>query len=312
MVSFNSLVLATEQRLILMANKDGQPDLYTIDINGKDWRRLTYTLHEEKYPKADASGRFIFTVAVNGLYQLFFQETPQKNAIQLTTPEPGYEIMEPFFHPDGKRVYYNRISTNLRDPKANHVTGEIWICNLNGQTHQKVISEPGLHFNPVAYRDQLLIVANKFQTYFDHPLALFLYDFKTQTLSRQTTGFEAHGSWIGSDTFLAIHYQANETDLTTNVYLIPKNQPKKDWVAIGDPKWGDEIRLPNADASGRLVALTARTAPSSEEATHTSPFKGYQVWIIDLQNQTRKAITPSNVAVEGAWFIPPKEKSRPK
>ena len=296
-----------EQRLIFMCTVDGQPDLYTMNLQGESWVRLTHTAQMEKYPKMDSSGNVIFTAKVDGRDELFLKK-PGDEALRLTISPQDTEVMEPFFHPDGKSVFYNRISSNLRDAQAKAVIGEIWICDLEGKVHKQVIQHPGLHFNPVCRQGELLVVANDFQTYFDHPLALFSIDLKTLERKRLTGGFEAHGSWVDRDRFLAIHYNGGEQDLATNVYLIPRDGQRSDWKALGDPNWGEDVRLPNIDHSGSLVVLTARLPEHKPEtAEPDQPYQGFQVWVVQLKDGSRRALTRPDYAAEGAWIIPVKK-----
>ena len=121
-----------------------------------------------------------------------------------------------------------------------------------------------------------------------------------------TDGFEAHGSWFDDASWLAIHYNSGEGDpRPTNVYLIKRAETPDQWQPIGKPEWGEDVRLPNADASGRYVLMTARAKKPDSEATHAmASYQGYQIWIYDREKGTHQELSSAEHAVEGAWFIP--------
>ncbi len=291
------------QDFVVLSNREGQADLYRVSA-GKEWKRLTNSIEPENYPKSTADGFLVFTTPVKGAAELICID-PQGKRTQLTHNEKGFEVMEPFFGQDGF-VFYNRISNNLRDESATHVTGEIWQCKRDGSGHKKVIDHKGLLFNPVVRDKRLLLVANEFETYFDHPLALFVYDLNDKKLKRITQGFEAHGSWLDDQNFLAIHYQADEKDpLINGVYEIPMEGETTTWKLISQPSWSDNVRLPNVDKSGRFVLMTAKAESDAkpESAGTMSSYVGYQVWIYDRQTGQHKSLSEKTHAAEGAWFI---------
>jgi Tol biopolymer transport system component len=288
-------------RIIWVSHRDGTPDLYTMDAEGKDIVRLTDDADREEYPKVspDKSG-VAFISDRSGKRELWVMALSGGEPRQLTRSAEGLEVMEPDWSPDGRTIAYNVISLNLRDPEAKSVVGEVWRMNRDGSSTERLIESPGLHFNPVYSADgeRLLAVANDFTTYFDHPLAPFLFDAEGGGRRRLTEGFDAHVSWCGGETIVYVNFPADST-VTPGIWRmsIDGGEP----VRLTPPEWTASPRLPNADPTGRWLVFTAD--PEDRPVGEGEPsLVHYDVYKLDLESGKLTPLTRDEHLDEGAWW----------
>jgi Tol biopolymer transport system component len=288
-------------RIIWVSDRDGTPDLYTMDANGGDVARLTEDPDREEYPKVSPQkSQVAFISNRTGKRELWVMPLEGGAARQLTHSPDSLEVMEPDWSPDGKTLAYNVISLNLRDREATRVVGEIWCMNGDGSSPRRLIESPGLHFNPVYSPggEQLLAVANDFATYFDHPLAPFLFDSAGGGRRRLTDGFDAHASWCGSDAILFVHFP-EDTTATPGIWRKPI--VGGDAVRLTPPEWAASPRLPNADPTGRWLLFTAD--PEGRPVNAGEPAqKHHDVYKRDLESGRLHRLTDDEHLDDGAWW----------
>lgn len=288
-------------RIIWVSDRDGTPDLYTMNANGSQVERLTVTPEAEEYPKVSPDrSRVAFISNRSGKRELWVMAmTAGAPALQLTRSPQYFEVMEPDWSPDGGTIAYNLISINLRDPKAIKVVGEVWRMNADGSNAGRLIDHPGLHFNPVFSSDgkQLLAVANDFTTYFDHPLAPFLFD-AGGGRKRLTDGFDAHAAWCGSDRIVYVHFPADTTQ-SSGIWRLGLTGGAPERVTPAE--WKGSPRLPNADPSGRWLLFTADPEGKPVVAGE-SAYRHYNVFKLDLESRALEQLTRDEHLDEGAWW----------
>jgi Tol biopolymer transport system component len=264
--------------------------------------RLTRDPHVEEYPKVSPDRSSVaFISNRTGKRELWVMPfAAGAPARQLTQSPDSLEVMEPDWSPDGKGIVYNVISTNLRDPKATEVVGEVWHMGAGGKDARRLINAPGLHFNPVFSSDgtQLLAVANDFETYFDHPLAPFVFDAGGGGRRRLTSGFDAHAAWCGSKHVVFVSFPA-DTTVSSGVWRLALADSTRE--RLTPPAWKGSPRLPNADPSGRWLVFTAD--PQGKEVAGGMPaYKHYDVYKLDLETRTIEQLTKDEHLDEGAWW----------
>jgi Tol biopolymer transport system component len=289
-------------RIIWVSDRDGTPDLYTMDAEGGQVMRLTQTPDVEEYPKVSPDhSQVAFISNRSGKRELWVMPlAPNGEARQLTQSPDYIEVMEPDWSPDGKTIVYNVISTNLRDPKAVRVVGEVWRMGTDGSGAIRLIVDPGLHFNPVFSPDgkQLLAVANDFVTYFDHPLAPFLFDANGAGRKRLTDGFDAHAAWCGPNHIVFVNFPS-DTTATAGIWrlALAGGAPER----LSPTQWKGSPRLPNADPSGRWLLFTAD--PEGTPVAEGQPAYGhYDVFKLDIETRALQQLTKDEHLDEGAWW----------
>jgi Tol biopolymer transport system component len=93
-------------RLVFMTNRDGNFEIYTMDANGGDWRRITNTPGADYGPEWSPDGRHIaYSEDVGGgTQQVFVVDPDGANRVQLTFGPAGGS--SPIWSPDGRRITY--------------------------------------------------------------------------------------------------------------------------------------------------------------------------------------------------------------
>ncbi len=296
-------------RIIWVSDRDGTPDLYTMDAGGGDVVRLTRDPDREEYPKVSPDrAQVAFISSRSGKRELWVMPlAPGAAARQLTRSPDSLEVMEPDWSPGGTAIAYNVVSLNLRDPKAARVVGEVWRMDADGAGARRLIEAAGLHFNPVFSPDgkRLLAVANDFATYFDHPLAPHLFDARGGGRRRLTAGFDAHAAWCGPGHIVYVNFPDRSVDSTATAGIW--RLAVADCAAAGAAErltpveWQGSPRLPNADPSGRWLVFTAD--PQGKAVAEGEPAqKHYDVFELDLESHDLRRLTDDEHMDEGAWW----------
>jgi Tol biopolymer transport system component len=289
-------------RIIWVSDRGGRPDLYTMDGEGGHVVRLTDDPHVEEYPKVSPDrSKVAFISNRSGKRELWIMPfAARASARQVTHSPADLEVMEPDWSPDGRVIAYNVISTNLRDPNATRVVGEIWRVDAQGTSPTRLIEAPGLHFNPVFSADgkRLLVVANDYETYFDHPLAPFLFDAGGGGRRRLSRGFDAHAAWCGPEHVVVVNFPADTTAAPAVWRLALADTTRE---RISPVEWKGSPRLPNTDPSGRWLIFTA-DPDNKPIASGKSPYTHYDVFKLDLETRAMDRLTEDGHMDEGAWW----------
>jgi Tol biopolymer transport system component/DNA-binding winged helix-turn-helix (wHTH) protein len=109
-------------------NGDGSSDLWTINPNGGQPKRLTENAGVNRWPVVSPGGRFIvFESNRAGAFNIWRMDRDGGNATQLTR---GRNDVRPDFAPDGKWVVYHSIDLNKM---------ALWQAPIDGGAHMQLI-----------------------------------------------------------------------------------------------------------------------------------------------------------------------------
>jgi len=165
------------KRIIWTSLREGDLDLYSMNVDGTDVRRLTSTLGYD-------GGAFYSPDSKRIVYRAHYPTTPEaiahyKDLIAANLVEPkALEIMvadadggnaraithhgaasfAPFWHPDGKRILF---ASNLDDPKGRDF--DIFMINDDGSGLEKVVADSTFDGFPVFSPDgkHLVFASNR-------------------------------------------------------------------------------------------------------------------------------------------------------
>jgi len=165
------------KRIIWTSLRDGDLDLYSMNVDGSDVRRLTSTLgydggafyspdskrivYRAHHPTApEAIARYKELVAANLVepktLEIMVADADGGNARAIT--HAGAASFAPFWHPDGKRILF---SSNLDDPKGRDF--DIFMVNDDGTGLEKVVADSTFDGFPVFSPDgkHLVFASNR-------------------------------------------------------------------------------------------------------------------------------------------------------
>ncbi len=114
---------ANIEKIVFVSNRDGNDEIYIMNADGTNQKRLTNTSYDEGNPSLSPDGKkVVFPRVINGKGSLFTINSDGSNEISLTdgASQPSLGDFAPNWSPDGtKIVYHSRISGSAQIHKIN-------------------------------------------------------------------------------------------------------------------------------------------------------------------------------------------------
>ena len=93
-------------KIIFISDKDGNPEIYSMEKNGSDSKRLTNSSRSENNPKLSLNGKYLsFLVDKNSIKELYILEM-EENGKQVQISEKGLNVEDFFWSPDSQKITY--------------------------------------------------------------------------------------------------------------------------------------------------------------------------------------------------------------
>ena len=93
-------------KIIFISDKDGNPEIYSMEKNGSDPKRLTNSSRSENNPKLSLNGKYLsFLVDKNSIKELYILEM-EENGKQVQISEKGLNVEDFFWSPDSQKITY--------------------------------------------------------------------------------------------------------------------------------------------------------------------------------------------------------------
>ena len=132
------VVVETEAQIIFISDRDGKPEIYVMDIDGQNQRRLTDNRDNDWRPSWSPDGkRIVFVSERDGNREIYVMDADGGNPQNLTNDlnEDWY----PSWSPDGKRIAF----MSLRDGHIIDVapTYEIYVMDADGGNPQNLTND---------------------------------------------------------------------------------------------------------------------------------------------------------------------------
>ncbi len=93
------------KKIVFVSNKNGNEDIFSIDLDGSGLTQLTESTDKDAYPAVSADGKKIaYTSDINGYWQIMVMDWDGRNKVQLTSGPvlSGY----PTWSFDGRFIFY--------------------------------------------------------------------------------------------------------------------------------------------------------------------------------------------------------------
>jgi Tol biopolymer transport system component len=167
-----------EDKIIFTSTRDGDPELYVMDIDGSNQTRLTFEkgydggaffsqdgskiVFRASRPKTESELADYEELANNGLFRPSILEIYVMNSdgsdIQKIT-NFGKASFAPFFHPDGKRIIF---SSNVNSTNGRNF--DLYMINVDGTGFEQITFNDTFDGFPMFTKDgkQLVFCSNRF------------------------------------------------------------------------------------------------------------------------------------------------------
>ena len=124
MAASDSAAQGLDSRIVFASNRDGDWDIYSMDVNGENLLQLTNHRTSDEYPAWSPDGRRIAFNSNRGLSpDLYAMDSDGKNAIRLT--RDGRSKSRPSWSPDGARIAYSSFRLDVGN-------SEIYVMDADG------------------------------------------------------------------------------------------------------------------------------------------------------------------------------------
>ena len=165
-------------KIIFTSTRDGDPELYVMDINGSNQKRLTFEkgydggaffsldgskiVFRASRPKTEEELKDYEDLAKNGLFrpsilELYVMNADGSDKKQIT--HFGKASFAPFFHPDGKRIIF---SSNVNSEKGRNF--DLYLINIDGTGLEQITFNETFDGFPMFTKDgeHLVFCSNRF------------------------------------------------------------------------------------------------------------------------------------------------------
>ena len=133
------VVVDAQAQIVFMSRREGRPEIYVMDADGKNLHKLTNNRDNDWWPSWSPDGRrIVFVSERDGNREIYVMDADGGNPQNLTN-DPN-EDWYPSWAPDGKRIAF----MSLRDGHIIDVapTYEIYVMDADGGNPQNLTNNP--------------------------------------------------------------------------------------------------------------------------------------------------------------------------
>ena len=124
-VASNSTAQGFEPRIVFTSNRDGNWDIYSMDINGDNLLQLTDHPASDEYPACSPDGRRIAFTSERGItHYLYVMDSDGSNVIRLTSD--NFFESRATWSPDGTRIAFSTVRFDV-------LNSEIYVMDADGE-----------------------------------------------------------------------------------------------------------------------------------------------------------------------------------
>ena len=178
-------------KIAFASSRDGNYEIYVMDGDGKNQRRVTAHPTIDQYPAWSPDGKKIaFVSNRNGGYiQIWVIDADGKNPIRLTD---GLWDQNPAWSPDGKKIAYDVLLNPWDNDKWNRT---IYVMDSDGENNRKLIKRPQWDINPAWSPDGNRIVFSSGKIAPQHEIHAINADGRNSRQLTKDIGHKRMPSW---------------------------------------------------------------------------------------------------------------------
>ena len=178
-------------KIAFASSRDGNYEIYVMDGDGRNQRRLTVHPTIDQYPTWSPDGKKIaFVSNRNGGYiQIWVIDADGKNPIRLTD---GLWDQHPAWSPDGTKIAYDVLLNPWDNDKWNRT---IYVMDSDGRNHRKLIKRPKWDRYPSWSPDGNRIVFSSGKTAPQHEIHVIDADGRHSRQFTRDAGHKGMPSW---------------------------------------------------------------------------------------------------------------------
>ncbi len=232
---------AYDWEVAFVSDRDGNPEIYAMNANGSNTRRLTDNPARDSSPDWSPGGsQIVFVSDRDGNPEIYVMSADGTNPVRLTNT-PGSES-EPAWSPDGAQIAF------VSDRDGN---SEIYVMNVDGSNVVRLTDNPAVDDEPSWKPDGSAI--SFISTRDGATSEVYQMNRDGSNVSRLTNGFGANGwypVWAPDGTRLAF---TSERDANADVYAM--NPDGANLVKLTDPSV--PLTLSDWAPNSRFVAFAS-------------------------------------------------------
>jgi len=126
--------MSVDGKIVFGSTRYGIGDICTIDANGNNWSRLTFTQGYEGEPEFSPDGKkIVFVSERDGNGEIYVMNSDGSNQLRLTRYK-HYDA-SPSFSPDGHKIIFAR---NIFDQKDGVLYSHVFVMNSDGSDVKRI------------------------------------------------------------------------------------------------------------------------------------------------------------------------------
>ncbi len=130
--------------IAFVSQRDGNPEIYVMNVDGSNVRRLTNNTVNDTSPAWSPDGALIaFVSRRHGNSEIYVMNADGSNVRRLTSHSAG--DFSPAWSPDGKKIVF----TSGRDGTDTESNGEVYVMNADGSEQTRLTFSAGDDLHPI-------------------------------------------------------------------------------------------------------------------------------------------------------------------
>ena len=135
-IFFGCNSISENEKIIFISEKDGNPEIYSMEINGSEIQRITNSSRSEENPKLSKDGNYLgFLISKNEIKELHIIEIGNNNK-QSKISNKDLDVEDFFWSPNSRKLTFK-----AKDSQGNH---DIYLYNLEKESTNKVTNTRGI------------------------------------------------------------------------------------------------------------------------------------------------------------------------